>query len=163
MAPIPLEVSPVDEVEPSKQPIVSIVAHVPSDSTPQWLHLSAVIKNSTLLGYEAKKQINQTIKQHPETGVPDIVVDKADAAAAPLSSTQALPPVDVVDHAAALEIEASVTEPTGEGPSGACKLRKMLTDTDELIVCPGVYDGLSARAALEVGFNAMYMVSSLSI
>lgn len=42
--------------------------------------------------------------------------------------------------------------------SGATKLRKMIFETNELIVCPGVYDGLSARTALEVGFHAMYMV-----
>lgn len=41
---------------------------------------------------------------------------------------------------------------------GATKLRKMIFETNELIVCPGVYDGLSARTAIEVGFNAMYMV-----
>lgn len=43
--------------------------------------------------------------------------------------------------------------------SGATKLRRMLNETDELIVCPGVYDGLSARIALQLGFSAMYMVS----
>ena len=42
--------------------------------------------------------------------------------------------------------------------SGATKLRRMLNETDELIVCPGVYDGLSARIALQLGFSAMYMV-----
>lgn len=45
--------------------------------------------------------------------------------------------------------------------SGATKLRKMLFETEELIVCPGVYDGLSARTAIELGFSAMYMVSVL--
>lgn len=43
--------------------------------------------------------------------------------------------------------------------SGATKLRRMLNETDELIVCPGVYDGLSARIAMQLGFSAMYMVS----
>ncbi|KAH7049444.1 oxaloacetate Acetylhydrolase [Macrophomina phaseolina] len=45
-------------------------------------------------------------------------------------------------------------------PSGSTKLRQMLEETDELIVCPGVYDGISARAAQEVGFNAMYMTGA---
>ena len=45
-----------------------------------------------------------------------------------------------------------------EPMTGATKLKRKLEDTDELIVCPGVYDGLSARIALEVGFSAMYMV-----
>ena len=43
--------------------------------------------------------------------------------------------------------------------SGATKLKHLLENTDNLIVCPGVYDGLSARAAMEVGFDALYMVS----
>ncbi|RYP67081.1 hypothetical protein DL770_008689 [Monosporascus sp. CRB-9-2] len=42
--------------------------------------------------------------------------------------------------------------------SGAKKLCKMLEEADELIVCPGVYDGLSALTAIELGSNAMYMV-----
>lgn len=44
--------------------------------------------------------------------------------------------------------------------SGATKLRKMIFDTKELIVCPGVFDGLSARTALEVGFDALYMTGA---
>jgi methylisocitrate lyase len=40
----------------------------------------------------------------------------------------------------------------------ASKLRRMLKDTKEMIVCPGVYDGLSARIAMELGFKGMYMV-----
>jgi hypothetical protein len=43
----------------------------------------------------------------------------------------------------------------------ASKLRRMLKDTKELIVCPGVYDGLSARIAMEVGFKGLYMVRTL--
>ncbi|KAJ5400070.1 hypothetical protein PENPOL_c001G04585 [Penicillium polonicum] len=42
----------------------------------------------------------------------------------------------------------------------ASKLRRMLKDTKELIVCPGVYDGLSARIALEVGFKGLYMTGA---
>lgn len=55
-------------------------------------------------------------------------------------------------------VMASVNKPT----SGATKLRKMIFETNELIVCPGVYDGLSARTAIEVGFNALYMVSRIT-
>nr|POE99412.1 2,3-dimethylmalate lyase [Quercus suber] len=40
------------------------------------------------------------------------------------------------------------------------KLRQILTSTSKLIVCPGVYDGLSARLALDVGFDAMYMTGA---
>lgn len=43
----------------------------------------------------------------------------------------------------------------------ATRLRKMLTESNELLVLPGVYDGFSARIALEVGFDVLYMVSRL--
>jgi hypothetical protein len=42
--------------------------------------------------------------------------------------------------------------------TGATKLRRQLRESNELIVCPGVYDGLSARIAINLGFKAMYMV-----
>lgn len=42
----------------------------------------------------------------------------------------------------------------------ASKLRRMIKDTKDLIVCPGVYDGLSARVAMDVGFKAMYMTGA---
>lgn len=38
------------------------------------------------------------------------------------------------------------------------KLRRMLTEANEMIVCPGVYDGLSARIAMQLDFKALYMV-----
>ena len=47
--------------------------------------------------------------------------------------------------------------------SPATKLKRRLEDTTDLIVCPGVYDGFSARIALAVGFDAMYMVWSTLI
>lgn len=40
----------------------------------------------------------------------------------------------------------------------ASKLRRILKDTKDLIVCPGVYDGLSARIAMQIGFKGLYMV-----
>lgn len=46
--------------------------------------------------------------------------------------------------------------------SSATRLKKRIEETDELIVCPGVYDGFSARIALHVGFTALYMVISSS-
>ncbi|KAL8819514.1 MAG: hypothetical protein Q9191_007719 [Dirinaria sp. TL-2023a] len=41
------------------------------------------------------------------------------------------------------------------------KLQRLLKETDEIIVCPGVYDGFSARIALSVGFKAMYMLHDM--
>lgn len=38
------------------------------------------------------------------------------------------------------------------------RLQRFLKESDDILVCPGVYDGFSARIALSVGFKAMYMV-----
>lgn len=43
------------------------------------------------------------------------------------------------------------------------RLQRYLKETDELIVCPGVYDGFSARIAISVGYKAMYMVRSVFV
>ena len=49
------------------------------------------------------------------------------------------------------------------GPNtGARRLRELLRDPEKMIVCPGVYDGLTARIALSQGFDAIYMVRNLS-
>lgn len=45
--------------------------------------------------------------------------------------------------------------------TGASKLRHQLLESNDLIVCPGVYDGLSARIAIQLGFKAMYMVRDI--
>ena len=60
-------------------------------------------------------------------------------------------------------LEKSTNAPNENGHfddiwSPATKLKRRLEDTKDLIVCPGVYDGFSARIALSVGFDAMYMV-----
>jgi methylisocitrate lyase len=44
--------------------------------------------------------------------------------------------------------------------TAATGLRRALEDPKSFIVAPGVYDGLSARIALSLGFDALYMVSS---
>lgn len=41
----------------------------------------------------------------------------------------------------------------------AAKLRAQLAEDDNIIVCPGVQDGLSARVCLDEGFKNLYMVS----
>lgn len=42
----------------------------------------------------------------------------------------------------------------------ASKLRRYLHESTDIVVAPGVYDGFSARIALQVGFDALYMVST---
>jgi 2-methylisocitrate lyase-like PEP mutase family enzyme len=44
----------------------------------------------------------------------------------------------------------------------ASKLRGLLAQ-DEIIVCPGVYDGFTARIALNTGFEILYMVTLMTI
>lgn len=39
------------------------------------------------------------------------------------------------------------------------KLRAMLADPNKFIACPGVYDGFTARIALQEGVDCLYMVS----
>lgn len=59
-----------------------------------------------------------------------------------------------------VQVEPISTEALDAEPfAGAKKLRYLLDHTDELVVCPGVYDGLSARTAIELGFKSLYMVS----
>lgn len=38
------------------------------------------------------------------------------------------------------------------------RLRSMLADPEKFIACPGVYDGLTARIALNEGVDCLYMV-----
>jgi 2-methylisocitrate lyase-like PEP mutase family enzyme len=42
--------------------------------------------------------------------------------------------------------------------ASAAKLRSWLAEKDKIIVCPGVYDGFTARIALNAGFECLYMV-----
>ncbi|KAK9423519.1 putative Phosphoenolpyruvate/pyruvate domain-containing protein [Seiridium unicorne] len=43
---------------------------------------------------------------------------------------------------------------------GAAKLREFLANPDKIVVAPGVHDGLTARMALSVGFDALYMTGA---
>lgn len=45
--------------------------------------------------------------------------------------------------------------------TGAKRLRELLKDPNHLVVAPGVFDGFTARVALEAGFEAIYMVRPL--
>lgn len=42
--------------------------------------------------------------------------------------------------------------------AASSRLRLLLNRPGRMIVAPGVYDGLSARVAMNVGFDALYMV-----
>ncbi|KAL1848592.1 hypothetical protein Plec18167_002217 [Paecilomyces lecythidis] len=45
-------------------------------------------------------------------------------------------------------------------PSAATALRRTLQDPNSFVVAPGVYDGFSARIALQTGFDALYMTGA---
>lgn len=77
-----------------------------------------------------------------------------------------LPPV--VENAGPKSTSPAVQAPAiplstipGTKVPASTRLQKMIHETDKLIVCPGVYDGLSARTAMEVGFDGLYMVRKL--
>lgn len=47
----------------------------------------------------------------------------------------------------------------GPASSAAARLR-LLLQRDDIVVCPGVYDGFTARIALAAGFECLYMVTN---
>jgi methylisocitrate lyase len=55
----------------------------------------------------------------------------------------------------------SVGSPPHE--TAATKLRKLISSPGPIILAPGVYDGFSARIALSVGFDTIYMVRAPNI
>lgn len=48
----------------------------------------------------------------------------------------------------------------GSTASAASRLRALLAQPEKLIICPGVYDGFTARIALAAGFDALYMTGA---
>lgn len=44
--------------------------------------------------------------------------------------------------------------------SPAARLRALLADESKIVVCPGVYDGFTARIAVKQGVDALYMVTT---
>lgn len=50
---------------------------------------------------------------------------------------------------------------TADGPMSACaRLRKMLAQPNHIVTAVGVYDGISARLALNEGFKCLYMTGA---
>ncbi|KAL7906411.1 Pyruvate/Phosphoenolpyruvate kinase-like domain-containing protein [Trichoderma velutinum] len=44
--------------------------------------------------------------------------------------------------------------------TAVARLRAQLAEPDNIIVCPGVYDGFTARIALKAGFDCLYMTGA---
>ncbi|KAF2397333.1 Phosphoenolpyruvate/pyruvate domain-containing protein [Trichodelitschia bisporula] len=53
-----------------------------------------------------------------------------------------------------------LTSTDGPPEHPAARLRRMIEDPNAFILAPGVYDGFSARVALGVGFEALYMTGA---
>ena len=72
--------------------------------------------------------------------------------------------LSVTESSIALERALFSNDISTENPTvplrASTRLRQMIKTSPSIIVCPGVYDGLSARIALEVGFKAMYMTGA---
>jgi len=41
--------------------------------------------------------------------------------------------------------------------TGAQRLRELLKDPNRMVLCPGVFDGITARLALKADFECLYM------
>ena len=85
----------------------------------------------------------------------------------PLSNVSEKPPSKVINFTLTVSNDNAngidrhdlvVNDIKPEKLSGAAKLQRLLKHTDDLVVCPGVYDGFSARIAMSVGFQCLYMV-----
>ncbi|OAA55552.1 Pyruvate/Phosphoenolpyruvate kinase [Niveomyces insectorum RCEF 264] len=56
---------------------------------------------------------------------------------------------------------ANGSNSAADGPMSACaRLRKMLTQPNHIVSAAGVYDGISARLALNAGFKCLYMTGA---
>ena len=57
-------------------------------------------------------------------------------------------------------LQASIAEVVSDYAPASTRLRHMIKTSPTIIACPGVYDGLSARIALSVGFPGLYMTGA---
>ena len=127
--------------EPELPPVTNWMTLSPSDNKPH--SMSTVIENTkaTIARIDTNTSSSKIITSTTEVPTP--------------ANT---PPQE---NSPVYENEAFAHNPFAK-PSGyvpaSTRLQRMIKETDRLIVCPGVYDGLSARVAHEVGFDALYMV-----
>lgn len=90
----------------------------------------------------------------PPDSPPKTPLESAPSTQGEEPNTEILPALDDAIHeTVATTIPTDISSP-------ATNLKRRLQDTKDLIVCPGVYDGFSARIALAVGCDAMYMTGA---
>ena len=123
-----------------------------------------------LLSVEAALKTKEDSKDHrdrdvhgasfAETSEKDAIASTltADAASGDSDGTLTHDPIPLTDDHRDSGYYSGTNGVFDEIWSPATKLKRRLEKTKDLIVCPGVYDGFSARIALSVGFETMYMV-----
>lgn len=145
------------EATPANQSKNKAEAPPPS---PQQLYVPVVVPTV----HESEGKTTPAIQDitPPTAKAENIEFNSATTAKAPHDNLKVTPAMEAyANDAATLPIhDASNTTVyhNAGSMSSATRLKRRLLDTDELIVCPGVYDGFSARIALSVGFTALYMV-----
>jgi hypothetical protein len=152
------QTAPTDIV--TENPITEdITTEFPSETAPA----SAAVEEQTTT---EPTQVVEPAKPVLEDIITELPSENSTEPSSPLDGVTDTPPICVAGKEQAtvaastnkwLELNSVITQ-VSEPMSGAKKLRKMIFETNELIICPGVYDGLSARTAIDVGFNALYMV-----
>lgn len=117
---------------------------------------SAVIASSNIVDLEAaektevKEEFKVSTKCHLPKQIPTCVIQDVDRQ----ESVDCKARTDAPSTAISGPVAFSATDP----PS--TRLRHMIANSPSIILCPGVYDGLSARIALHVGFQGMYMTGA---
>ena len=130
--------------------------HPPLPPTTNWMTLSPIDnikaggKMSTIIENSKTSTITSAISTTP------VIPSKLSSVVTTIHEVQTPSTDDSLLDTANLEAPLPILPSTSIPAS--TRLQKMLKETDKLIVCPGVYDGLSTRIAHEVGFDALYMV-----
>ena len=96
------------------------------------------------------KKVNLDVPNGPN-GVDDLIIERGE-----------LTPSQPRRFWQGREVYIDITKPSDlhtQAPAST-RLRHMIKYLDRIIMCPGVYNGLSARIALHVGFDGMYMTGA---
>lgn len=149
-------VAPMESIKPST---IETLLPTPSKHNVPEVALGYTINEMTndVDGHDQKALTKSKLKPDPTLPNQDSMSDTSSIPVNDDSATASVAvecrdnadPVPAVEHGLDLKV------------SPATMLKNRLENTKDLIVCPGVYDGLSARVALSVGYDALYMVSSL--
>ena len=117
--------------------------------------IEALVKIEQSSGRESPLsfELEPTTKPAPRP-VELVVAPQTETAEAEVPQIQ----LESVEPTSAVAIRAPSTY-DAEAPAST-RLRHMIKNLDHILVCPGVYDGLSARIALSCGFEGMYMTGA---